>query len=66
MACFMGLVSHLAAKPSVLRVAPLHGVELLDEVVNAIVESGNIDYTPFQDAGLDGSGEVIQVQRQST
>lgn len=65
-ACFMRLVSHLAAKPPVLRVAPLHGVELLDEDINAIVESGNINHSPLQDAGLDGSGEVIQVQRPST
>ena len=61
MACFMGLVSHLAANPSVLRIAPLHGVELLDDVVNAVVESGNIVDTPLREAGLDGRGEVIQV-----
>ena len=61
MACFMGLVSHLAANPSVLRIAPLHAVDLLNDVVSSIVESGNFVDTPLQDAGLDGRGEVIQV-----
>lgn len=61
MACFMALVSYLAANPSVLRIGPLHGVELLDDVVSAIVQSGNIVDTPIQDAGLNGKGEVIQV-----
>lgn len=59
-ACFMGLLSQLAATPEVLRVAPLHNATLLNAVSNAIVQSATITKTPLHDAGLDGTGETIQ------
>lgn len=60
--CFMGLVSHLAAKSEVLHVGPLHHVKPMNAVASAIVQSGTITETPLSEAGLDGSGEVIQVR----
>ena len=61
MACFMGLVSYLASRPQVFRVAPFHKAKLLNAVASAISQSATITDTPLTDAGLDGSGEVIQV-----
>lgn len=58
----MGLLSQLAAKPEVLRVAPLLSAQHHNAVANAIVQSSTITQTPLQDAGLDGTGEVIQVR----
>lgn len=60
MACFMGLVSYLASVPEVLRVAPLHRTKILNAVAKAISQSATITDTPLSDAGLDGTGEVIQ------
>lgn len=59
-ACFMGLVSYLASVPEVLRVAPLHRTKILNAVAKAIGQSATITDTPLSDAGLDGTGEVIQ------
>ncbi|CAN0227366.1 unnamed protein product [Scytosiphon promiscuus] len=61
MACFMGLLSQLAAKPEVLRVSPLHVASTLNAVGSAVVQSATITETPLLDAGLDGTGEVIQI-----
>ncbi|CAN0059252.1 unnamed protein product [Scytosiphon promiscuus] len=61
MACFMGLLSQLAAKPEVLRISPLHRTRPLNAVGNAVVQSATTMETPLLDAGLDGTGEVIQV-----
>ncbi len=61
MACFMGLVSYLASRPLVFRVAPFHKAKLMNAVARAITQSATITDTPLTDAGLDGSGEVIQV-----
>ncbi|CAM9857304.1 unnamed protein product [Pylaiella littoralis] len=61
MACFMSLLSQLAAKPEVLRVSPLHGMELLNAVASAVTQSATTTNTPLFDAGLTGVGEVIQV-----
>jgi len=61
-ACFMGLLSQLAAKPEVLLVTPLHKAELLNAVGSAIVQSATPSSTPFKGTGLNGSGEVIQVR----
>lgn len=60
MACFMGLLSQLAAKPEVLRVSPLHRAQQHGLVANAVVQSATTTEMPLLDAGLDGSGEVIQ------
>ncbi len=57
----MGLVSYLASRPQVFRVAPFHKTKLLNAVASAITQSATITDTPLADAGLDGSGEVIQV-----
>ncbi|CBN75410.1 subtilisin-like serine peptidase [Ectocarpus siliculosus] len=60
-ACYMGLLSQLAAKPEVLRVSPLQSASLYNAVANALVQSATTTETPLLDAGLDGTGEVIQV-----
>ena len=60
-ACFMGLVSFLAARLEVLRVAPWHTKVLLNAVARATIQSATSTSTPLTDAGLDGTGEVIQV-----
>lgn len=62
LSCYMGLLAHLSCKPEVLRVAPLHGARLFNAVASAIVQSGNITETPLLDAGLNGTGQVIQVR----
>eukprot|EP00752_Nemacystus_decipiens_P002497 g2346.t1 len=60
-ACFMGLVSFLASRQEVLRVAPNGPVRLLDATARAIIQTATPSQTPFTDAGLDGTGEIIQV-----
>lgn len=62
MACFMGLLSQLAAKLEVLRVSPLHGATAQDFVGSALVQSATTTERPLLDAGLDGTGEVIQAR----
>ncbi|CAN0313320.1 unnamed protein product, partial [Hapterophycus canaliculatus] len=59
MACFMGLLSQLAAKREVLRVSTLHGATTLNSVASAVLQSGTITETPLLDAGLDGTGEIV-------
>ncbi|CAM9894313.1 unnamed protein product [Scytosiphon promiscuus] len=61
MACFMCLLSQLAAKPEVLRVSPLYRVSTSNAVGSAVVQSATTMETPLLDAGLDGTGEVIQI-----
>lgn len=63
-ACFMSLVSCLASAPEVLRVTPLHKEKMMNAVASSIVQAGSIDVSdkPLTAAGLDGSGEVIQVK----
>lgn len=60
-ACFMGLVSFLASRPEVLRVAASHRKRLLNAAARANIQSATVTSTPLTDAGLDGTGEVIQV-----
>ena len=62
MACFMGLVSFLASRPEVLRVAPKHKRRLLNAAARANIQTATVTSTPLTDAGLDGTGEVIQVK----
>ena len=61
MACLMGLVSYLAGLPEVQRVSPFHEARIMNAVAGAIVQSGNVVDRPLTEAGLDGTGEVIQV-----
>lgn len=61
MSCFMGLVSFLASRPEVLRIAPRHRTRLLNAAARANVQTATVTSTPLTDAGLDGTGEVIQV-----
>ena len=65
MACFMGLVSFLSGLPEVQRVSPFHETRIMNAVAGAIVQSGNGADRPLTKAGLDGTGEVIQVRLQS-
>lgn len=63
MACFMGLLVQLAAKPEVLRVSPVHRASPLSfQGQHSSGEESHHDRdTSLVDAGLDGAGEVIQV-----
>ena len=60
-ACFMGLVSFLTSRLEVLRVAPRHRLDLLDAAARATIQTATTTDTPLTDAGLDGTGQVIQV-----
>lgn len=60
-ACFMGLVSFLAGKNEVLRVSPWEKKFTLNSSARANIQSGTVTATPLTDAGLDGTGEIIQV-----
>ena len=61
-ACYMGLVSFFAGRLDVLRVASKHAYGPLNAEARANVQSATITDTPLTDAGLDGTGQVIQVQ----
>lgn len=61
-ACFMGLVSFLADRPEVLRVSPLQMPDTFNAVARAVIQSADTERTPLSDAGLDGTGEVVQVR----
>lgn len=60
-ACFMGLISFLAGRLEVLRVEPWQTKVLLNAVARANIQSATVTSTPLTDAGLNGSGEIIQV-----
>lgn len=62
-ACLMGLVSALSATPEVLRVSPYHAPSVVNAVGASVTESAtnDISQTPLRKAGIDGSGEVVQV-----
>ncbi|CAM9668187.1 unnamed protein product, partial [Laminaria digitata] len=57
----MGLVSFLAGRLQVLRVAPWHTQVLFNAAARANIQSATVTSTPLTDAGLNGTGEVIQV-----
>ncbi|CAM9433577.1 unnamed protein product, partial [Choristocarpus tenellus] len=61
MACLMGLISYLLSRPEVVRVTPEIQKRTLNAVATAITQSATITDKPLTLAGLDGSGEVIQV-----
>lgn len=61
-ACFMGLVSFLSSRIEVLRIAPRHAKHLTNAAARALIQSGTVTDTPLSDAGLDGTGQVIQVR----
>ncbi|CBN78745.1 peptidase S8 and S53 [Ectocarpus siliculosus] len=61
MACYMGLVSFLASRHEVLKVAGWNRKVNLNAAARATIQSASVDSTPLTDAGLDGSGEVIQI-----
>ncbi|CAM9423631.1 unnamed protein product, partial [Ectocarpus sp. 12 AP-2014] len=60
-ACFMALLSFLASRPEVLRVSPARAIKLLNAAAYHNVQSANLTESPMTDAGLDGTGEVIQI-----
>lgn len=57
----MGLVSFLASTQEVLRIAPKRPVQMLDAAARAVMQSATSTETPLTDAGLDGTGQIIQV-----
>lgn len=61
-ACFMGLVSFLSSRLAVLRVSPRHGQRLLNAVARPMIQSATLTEDPLTAAGLDGTGEIIQVR----
>lgn len=62
-ACFMSLLSTLAAVPEVLRISPRHEKVLHNAAAFKTIQSGAAGGTPFTDLGLDGTGEIIQVRK---
>lgn len=62
LACFMGLVSVLASTPEVQRVSPFHVSGPLNAVGASVIQAATVNTTrsPLRDAGLDGTGEIIQ------
>lgn len=62
-ACFMGLVYFLASRQEVLRIAPRRPTKMSDAAARAVIQTATRTQTPLTDAGLDGTGEVIQVWR---
>ncbi|CAM9360718.1 unnamed protein product, partial [Hapterophycus canaliculatus] len=60
-ACFMGVISFLASRPEVLRISPTHSKRPLDATARAIIQTATSTETPLTAAGLDGTGEIIQV-----
>lgn len=60
-ACFMGLVSFLSARVEVLRVGPRLAKQLFNAAARAMVQSATLVRAPLTAAGLDGTGEIIQV-----
>ena len=61
-ACFMGLLSFLSGRIEVLRIAPWHAKSLKNAAARALIQSATVTDTPLTDAGLDGTGQVIQVR----
>ena len=57
----MGLVSFLAGRFEVLRVAPWHAKVIFNAAARANIQTATVISTPLTDAGLNGTGEVIQV-----
>ena len=62
-ACFMGLVSFLSSRLEVLRVSPRHGARLLNAAARSVIQSATLTEAPLTAAGLNGTGEIIQVRR---
>ena len=62
-ACFMGLVSFLSGRAEVLRVEPRLKTRLLNAAARSMIQSATLTEEPLTAAGLDGTGEVIQVRR---
>lgn len=60
MACLMGLLSFFSSQPEVLRVSSRHAMALSNAAATANIQSATVTDTPLTDAGLDGSGEIIQ------
>lgn len=61
-ACFMGVISFFASRQEVLRISPTHSKRLLDATARAIIQTATSTDTPLTAAGLDGTGEIIQVR----
>lgn len=61
-ACFMGLVSFLSSRVEVLRVSPRHTTRPLNAVARTIIQSATLTEAPLTAAGLDGTGQIIQVR----
>eukprot|EP00904_Undaria_pinnatifida_P011011 jgi/Undpi1/703/HiC_scaffold_10.g04167.m1 len=61
MACFMGLVSFLSGRLEVLRVSPRHEARVMNAAARTMIQSATLTRAPLTAAGLDGTGEVIQV-----
>ncbi|CAM9519204.1 unnamed protein product, partial [Scytosiphon promiscuus] len=60
-ACFMGLLSFLAARPEVVRISAARQAKMLNAAAYRNLQSATMTETPVTDSGLDGTGEVIQV-----
>ena len=61
LACFMGLVSFLSGRAEVLRVEPRLRKHLHNAVARSMIQTATLTEEPLTAAGLDGTGQVIQV-----
>lgn len=57
----MGLVSFFAGRLEVLRVTPRLKEVLYNAAARAVIQGATVTNTLLTDAGLDGTGQVIQV-----
>jgi hypothetical protein len=60
-ACLTSLVAYFASHPEVIFLETFPIVKPSDAIAAATVQSGEQTSTPLWDAGLDGSGQIIQV-----
>lgn len=60
-ACLTSIVAYFATHPEVIFLETFPIVKPSDAIAAATVQSGEQTSTPLWDAGLDGSGQIIQV-----
>lgn len=57
--CLQAVAVDLAQQPEVCAVSALQPLKTSNVIGSGIVQSGQTDYKPFYDAGLDGKGQII-------
>ena len=59
--CIVSMVAYLSTRAEVCSLSPIRKSGLKNTEAQWIVQSGTNDARPFWDAGIKGSGQVIQV-----